>query len=40
MQGTAVQVVFAVVVIGLAVASIYYVYRTGDSGARMAWGSY
>lgn len=37
--GTAVQVVFAVVVIGLAVASIYYVYRTGDSGARMVWGS-
>lgn len=38
--GTAVQVVFAVVVIGLAVASVYYVYRTGDSGARMVWGSF
>lgn len=37
--GAAIQVVFAVVVIGLAVASIYYVYRTGDSGARMVWGS-
>jgi hypothetical protein len=37
--GTAVQVVFTVVVIGLAVASLYYVYRTGDSGARMVWGS-
>jgi hypothetical protein len=36
--GTAIQVVFAVVVIGLAVASLYYVYRTGDSGARMVWG--
>jgi glucan phosphoethanolaminetransferase (alkaline phosphatase superfamily) len=37
--GAAIQIVFAVVVIGLAVASIYYVYRTGDSGARMVWGS-
>jgi hypothetical protein len=37
--GAAIQVVFAVVVIGLAVASLYYVYRTGDSGARMVWGA-
>jgi hypothetical protein len=37
--GAAIQVVFAVVVIGLAVASLYYVYRTGDSGARMVWGT-
>jgi glucan phosphoethanolaminetransferase (alkaline phosphatase superfamily) len=37
--GAAIQVVLAVVVIGLAVASLYYVYRTGDSGARMVWGS-
>jgi preprotein translocase subunit SecG len=37
--GAAIQIVLAVLVIGLAVASIYYVYRTGDSGARMVWGS-
>jgi glucan phosphoethanolaminetransferase (alkaline phosphatase superfamily) len=38
--GAAIRVIFAVVVIGLAVASLYYVYRTGDSGARMVWGSF
>jgi glucan phosphoethanolaminetransferase (alkaline phosphatase superfamily) len=38
-QGTALQLVLAVVVIGLAAVSVYYVYRTGDSGARMVWGS-
>jgi preprotein translocase subunit SecG len=39
-SGAAIQIVFAVVVIGLAIASVYYVYRTGDSGARMVWGSF
>jgi hypothetical protein len=31
------QVVLAIVVAGLAAASVYYVFRTGDSGARMVW---
>jgi hypothetical protein len=36
----AVQIVVGVVVIGLAAASLYYVFRTGDSGAHMIWSGY
>jgi uncharacterized membrane protein len=35
----AVSLVLSVLAIGLAVASAYYVYHTGDLGARIAWGS-
>jgi hypothetical protein len=31
--------VLIVVTVGLALASAFYVYKTGDSGARMSWGS-
>jgi uncharacterized membrane protein len=34
------QIVLGVIAIGLAAASGYYVYRTGDSGATAVWGSY
>jgi hypothetical protein len=35
--GVFLQVVFAVVLIGLAGTSIYYVVRSGDSGAHIVW---
>jgi hypothetical protein len=36
----ALHVVLVVVVIGLAVTSGYYVYRTGDAGAHIVWQGY
>jgi hypothetical protein len=36
----AAQVFFGVAAIGLAVVSVYFVYKTGDSGASMVWGSF
>jgi uncharacterized membrane protein len=35
----AVSLVLSVLAIGLALVSAYYVYRTGDAGARIAWGT-
>jgi hypothetical protein len=35
--GLILQVIFAVVLIGLSAASVYYVVRTGDSGAHIVW---
>jgi hypothetical protein len=35
--GLILQVIFAIVLIGLSGASVYYVIRTGDSGARIVW---
>jgi len=35
--GRPVQILFGVVTIVLAGFAAYYVYRTGDSGARIAW---
>jgi uncharacterized membrane protein YbaN (DUF454 family) len=35
-----VQVIFAVVTVGLALVTMFYVYRTGDSGARMVWDGF
>src|SRR5262249_868929 len=34
------QVVMGLIVIVLAGVSVYYVYRTGDSGARMVWSGF
>jgi hypothetical protein len=34
------QVVFAIVLIALSGASVYYVVRTGDSGAHIVWSGY
>jgi len=31
------QAILGLLVIGLAVASAYYIFKTGDSGARMTW---
>lgn len=36
----ALQVAFGVVTVGLAGASVYYVFKTGDSGAKMVWSGY
>jgi hypothetical protein len=38
--GLLLQIVFAVVFIALSGVSLYYVVRTGDSGARMVWGGF
>jgi hypothetical protein len=38
--GTIVQVAFVVLTIALAAGSLYYVFKTGDSGATAVWGSY
>jgi hypothetical protein len=35
--GVVLQVVFRVATVGLAAASMYYIFRTGDSGAKMVW---
>jgi hypothetical protein len=35
-----VQIVLGAVAIGLAVAAVFYVYRTGDSGARIVWNGF
>jgi hypothetical protein len=35
-----VTVVLAVLTIALAATSLYYVYRTGDSGAHIAWSGF
>ena len=35
-----VQVVLGVVVLGLTAASLYYVFRAGDSGAHMVWDGF
>jgi uncharacterized membrane protein len=35
----AVSLVLSVLTVGLALVSAYYIYRTGDAGARIAWGS-
>ena len=35
-----VQIILAVIMVVLAVIAGYYVYRTGDSGAHVVWGSY
>jgi hypothetical protein len=40
MSAMLVQVVLGVVVIGLAAASMYYVFRAGDSGAHMVWDGF
>jgi hypothetical protein len=34
------QIVFAVVMVVLAVITGYYIYKTGDSGAHAVWGQY
>jgi hypothetical protein len=38
--GPAVHVILAVVVVVLAGAALYYVYRTGDSAAHIVWGGF
>jgi hypothetical protein len=38
--GTAVTVILAVLTIALAATSLYYVYRTGDSGAHIVWSGF
>jgi hypothetical protein len=38
--GAVLQVIFAVVLIALSGAAVYYVVRTGDSGARIVWGGF
>jgi glucan phosphoethanolaminetransferase (alkaline phosphatase superfamily) len=35
--GLLLQIIFSVVLIALSIASVYYVVRTGDSGARIVW---
>jgi uncharacterized membrane protein len=35
-----VQLVLAVIAVALAAISGYYVYKTGDSGAHVVWGTY
>jgi len=35
-----VGIVFALAAVALAAASGYYVYKTGDSGAKTVWGTY
>lgn len=35
-----VQVVLAVVIVGLAAVSLFYVFKTGDSGAHMVWDGF
>jgi uncharacterized membrane protein YhaH (DUF805 family) len=37
---SAVAVVLAVLTVGAALASLYYVLRTGDSGAKMVWSGF
>jgi uncharacterized membrane protein len=36
-QGKAVSLALVVLTVGLSVASAYYVFRTGDTGAHIAW---
>lgn len=38
--GVLVQVIFAVLLVGLAATSGYYVVRTGDTGAHIVWNGY
>jgi hypothetical protein len=38
--GRFLQIIFAVVLIGLAATSVYFVVRTGDSGAHIVWGGF
>jgi hypothetical protein len=35
-----IQVVVGIVVVGLAAANLYYVFKAGDSGANMVWSGY
>lgn len=35
-----VQIVFAIVTVGLALVTLFYAYRTGDSGARIVWSGF
>ncbi len=34
------EIAFAVVIVGLAAATGYYIFQTGDSGATAVWGTY
>jgi hypothetical protein len=38
--GVVLQAIFAVVLIALSGAAVYYVVRTGDSGAHMVWNGF
>jgi Predicted membrane protein (DUF2231) len=39
-SGVVLQAIYSVVLIALAGVSVYYVYRTGDSGAHIVWKGY
>jgi Na+/glutamate symporter len=39
-QPRAVSLVLAVVTVGLGLVSVWYVYRTGDAGAKIVWSGY
>lgn len=39
-QPRAVSLVLAVLTVGLGVAAVWYVYRTGDAGAKIVWTGY
>jgi hypothetical protein len=38
--GLFLQIVFSIVLIGLSAASVYYVVRTGDTGAHIVWSGF
>jgi len=39
-QSRAVSVVLSVLTLGLGLVAVWYVYRTGDAGAKIVWGDY